>query len=38
VVSTPAAPRKLHRMSLLAVCLLAVILSFTVGGYFAGRN
>jgi len=25
-------------MSLLAVCLLAVVISFTVGGYFAGRS
>jgi hypothetical protein len=30
--------RRLARMSLLACCLLAVILSFTVGAYVAGRN
>jgi hypothetical protein len=36
---TPAgAMRRLGRMSLLACCLLAVILSFTVGAYVAGRN
>jgi len=29
---------KLSAMSLLACCLLAVILSFTVGAYFAGRG
>jgi hypothetical protein len=28
----------LGAMSLLACCLLAVILSFTVGGYFGGRG
>jgi len=25
-------------MAVLTICLIVVILSFTVGGYFAGRN
>jgi hypothetical protein len=33
-----AGPRKLPGMSLLALCLLAVILSFTAGAYFSGRG
>jgi hypothetical protein len=29
---------KLAGMSLLAICLLLVICSFTIGAYFAGRG
>jgi hypothetical protein len=34
----PRRPNTLGHMDFLVICLLIVILSFTVGGYFAGRG